>query len=67
MFQHFALWAGYEERAREGHKFVVAERQVKHGAETEADMDLQHQRRIAREAIAQTQDIDVMADLFDES
>ena len=26
MLHHFALWAGYGEREREGYKFVVAER-----------------------------------------
>jgi tRNA C32,U32 (ribose-2'-O)-methylase TrmJ len=48
VFHHFAMWAGYHERERAGHKFVVAERRVKHGAETEADMDLRRQREAAR-------------------
>jgi len=26
VMHHFALWAGYEERSREGEKFMVAER-----------------------------------------
>lgn len=51
IFHHFATWAGYAERQREGHKFVVAERQVKSGAETEEDRELQRARAKAREAL----------------
>ncbi|KAL2650198.1 hypothetical protein R1flu_018326 [Riccia fluitans] len=29
VLHHFAVWAGFEEREREGHKFVVAERPVR--------------------------------------
>lgn len=50
IFHHFATWAGYAERERAGHKFVVAERQVKAGAETTEDLELQRERAQAREA-----------------
>lgn len=48
VFHHFAMWAGYGERERDGHKFVVEKRRVKHGAETEADMELRRQREAAK-------------------
>lgn len=31
VMHHFGLWAGYEERGREGEKYVLAERRVKEG------------------------------------
>ena len=49
IFHRFAEWAGYQERERSGHKFVVAKLRVKAGAETQEDMKLQQHRRAQRE------------------
>jgi hypothetical protein len=45
----FPHHVGYDEREREGYKYVVAERQVKSGAEGVHDQQLQAKRKAKRE------------------
>lgn len=58
---HFALWAGYEERAREGEKYVVGERRIrvnKRGVVGEDPDEVRRRRAAAREAAARDVDGD---------
>ncbi|KOM33576.1 hypothetical protein LR48_Vigan01g313200 [Vigna angularis] len=55
VLHHFAVWAGFEERSRDGNKFVVAERPVKQGRRnysTETDDSIIQERKARRESAA---------------
>ena len=55
VMHHFALWAGYRERAREGEKFVVGERRMRthaRGVIGDDPDEVRRRRAAAREAAA---------------
>ncbi|KAK7387836.1 hypothetical protein VNO78_22631 [Psophocarpus tetragonolobus] len=55
VLHHFGVWAGFTERARDGNKFVVAERPEKHGRRnysTEAEDSIIEERKARRENAA---------------
>ncbi|KAL8226690.1 hypothetical protein R6Q57_016522 [Mikania cordata] len=52
ILHHFAVWAGFPERTRDGHKFVVAERPVHKGGRnfcTETAESVTKERKLRRE------------------
>ena len=58
---HFALWAGYRERAREGEKYVVGERKMRthaRGVIGDDPVEVRRRRAAAREAAARDGDGD---------
>ena len=58
VMHHFALWAGYDERAREGEKYLVQERRVrthKRGIFGEDPEEVRARRAAAREAREQAE------------
>ena len=58
VMHHFALWAGYDERAREGEKYLVQERRVrthKRGIVGEDPEEVRARRAAAREAREQAE------------
>jgi len=63
IFQHFAVWAGYPEREREGEKFLVREVPSKQGAEGEDDMKIQKARAEKRLEMVDTQGVNSLFDV----
>lgn len=50
VLHHFGVWAGFSERSRDGHKFIVAERPVKQGKYcTETEESVIQERKSRRE------------------